>query len=28
LKESNAYIDYTEKDLQQDIENIRKSFLK
>ena len=28
LKESNAYIDYTEKDLQQDIENIRKSLLK
>lgn len=28
LKESNAHIDYTEKDLQQDIENIRRSFLK
>ena len=27
LKESNAY-DYTEKDLQQNIENIRKSLLK
>ena len=28
LKQSKAYIDYTEIDLQQDIENIRKSLLK
>ena len=28
LKKSKAYIDYTEMDLQQDIENIRKSLLK
>jgi len=27
LKQSKAYIEYTEKDLQQDIENIRKSIL-
>lgn len=28
LKESRAHIDYTEEDLQQDIENVRKSSLK
>ena len=28
LKQSKTYIDYTERDLQQDIENIRKSLLK
>ena len=27
LKQSKAYINYTEEDLQQDIENIRKSLL-